>query len=649
MLELELLAPAKNIEIGTAAINCGADSVYIAGPKFGAREAAGNSFEDIAKLTSYASKFRAKIYITINTILYDSELAEAEEYVWRAYEAGCKGVIVQDFALLKMNLPPIPLFASTQTDVRTPEKAALLESLGFTRLILARELSVEQIKAIRRATKCQLEFFIHGALCVCYSGQCYLSKYLTGRSANRGECAQACRSDYTLIDSDGEVIARNKPLLSLKDFNLSNHIADLADAGITSFKIEGRLKNISYVRNIVRYYDTILNNFIEKNNAGKNSTADKYIFTRASRGICSGGFVPNPDATFNRGYTQLYISGKRGEWNSADSAKYMGEQIGKVTNISYNRDGFLQFKYSGKKIVNGDGLCFKTQAGQILGARANSCSGELVSTSEKFRISLGSTIYRNYNFEFEKELGKNLPQRFIPYDIEVTLQEKSLKIKCLWPESETWEYEFNAGGTDAEKPELAKQNIIRQLSKSADVFKFNVAGIKGDKIFFYSAAVLNGIRRDLAEKIILSYKQEEYINRSSNKLNKINLEIAKKIAPAALSSYSDYCGEISYRANSSNKLSGAVYGDLGFSRIAPAFELRQPKEAVLMRTKYCIRYQLGMCKKTPAGGNKYREPFFLINGKNKLLLDFDCSACEMEIKKSNFAASSVRGDELPNK
>jgi putative protease len=623
-IRLELLAPAKNKEIGIAAIGCGADSVYIAGPKFGAREAAGNSFEEIAELCAYAGQFGAKVYITVNTLLFDSEIPEAEEYVWKAYEAGCKGVIVQDFALLKMNLPPIPLFASTQTDIRTPEKAAFLEALGFKRLILARELSLEQVKSIRSATTCQLEFFVHGALCVCYSGQCYLSKYLTGRSANRGECAQACRSDYTLVNADGEVIVRNKPLLSLKDYNLSNHIADLASAGITSFKIEGRLKNISYVRNIVRYYDIAINKFIENNNSSKNQIK----YARASRGICEGGFTPNPDATFNRSYTQLFINGKRGDWNSSDGAKYLGEPIGKVTHISYNRDGFLQFKYSGKRIVNGDGLCFKTPAGQILGARANSCDRDLVTTTEKFRISLDSAIYRNYNFEFEKELEKNLPQRFIPYDIIVTPGERSINVKCAWPEDENWEFDIAADGAEAEKPEFAKQNIIRQLSKSSSAYKFNVTDVCGNKMFFYTAATLNGVRRVLAEKIAAA-------GTAVKEDSSADFKAAQNLAAVALQNYSDGAHGLTYLANSSNKLSGEIYKELGFSKIAPAFELQQPKEGVLMRTKYCIRYQLGMCKKNPGQKN---EKLYLLNGKNRLELEFDCAACEMLIKKSNFAA-----------
>ncbi|MDD3910659.1 MAG: U32 family peptidase [Bacteroidales bacterium] len=627
-IKLELLAPAKNKEIGIAAIGCGADSVYIAGPKFGAREAAGNSFTEVAELCSYAGQFGAKVYITVNTILFNSELPEAKEYVWRAYEAGCKGIIVQDFALLKMKLPPIPLFASTQTDIRTPEKAAFLEALGFKRLILARELSLEQIKSIRSATKCQLEFFVHGALCVCYSGQCYLSKYLTGRSANRGECAQPCRSDYTLENAGGEVIARNKPLLSLKDYNLSNHIGDLASAGITSFKIEGRLKNISYVRNIVRYYDLAINNFIEKNNSSKN----QIIYSRASRGICEGGFEPNPDATFNRSYTQLYINGKRGEWNSSDGAKYIGEPIGKVTHISYNRDGLLQFKYNGKRIVNGDGLCIKTPSGQILGVRANSCKGNLVTTNEIFRIFLDSTIYRNYNFEFEKELEKNLPQRFIHYDIAVTPGEHSINIKCARPENEFWNFDLAAEGSEAEKPEFAKQNIIRQLSKNSGAYKFNVTDVCGNKMFFYSAASLNGVRRMLAEKIATS---DVAIKEKSS----ANFRAAQKLAAAALKNYSDGANGLTYMANSSNKLSGEVYKDLGFSKIAPAFELQQPKDGVLMRTKYCIRYQFGMCKKKLYQKN---EKLYLLNGKNRLELEFDCTACEMLIKKSTFAAEGKK-------
>ncbi|MBQ3176142.1 MAG: U32 family peptidase, partial [Bacteroidales bacterium] len=264
-IELELLAPAKNKDIGIAAIDCGADAVYIAGPKFGARESAGNSFSDIAELASYAHKFGAKVYMVVNTILYDNELEEAQKSISKAWEIGCDAVIVQDLSVLKMDLPPIPLFASTQTNIRTTEQAKFLESLGFQRLILARELSLEQISDIKKSVGADIETFVHGALCVSYSGQCYLSQKLTGRSANRGACAQACRSLYTLIDSSGKVLLKDFPILSLKDFNLSERIPELVKAGVTSFKIEGRLKNVSYIKNIVRLYREKLDLFLAEN------------------------------------------------------------------------------------------------------------------------------------------------------------------------------------------------------------------------------------------------------------------------------------------------------------------------------------------------------------------------------------------------
>ena len=309
-IELELLAPAKNKSIGIAAIDCGADAVYIAGPRFGAREAAGNTLADIAELVDYAHKFGAKVYMVVNTILYEDELQQARETIIEAHKIGCDAIIVQDLAIMEMDLPPIELFASTQTNIRTPQQARFLESLGFSRLILARELSLEQIAAIKEATNVPLESFIHGALCVSYSGQCYLSQKITGRSANRGGCAQACRTNYTLADSTGREVkdasgnplAKDIPVLSLKDFNLSGYIPQLVEAGITSFKIEGRLKNESYIRNTVLLYRRKIDEFLKNNSRYK----------RASYGYCHGGFTPNPSATFNRDYTTLFIDGRRG-------------------------------------------------------------------------------------------------------------------------------------------------------------------------------------------------------------------------------------------------------------------------------------------------------------------------------------------------
>ena len=352
-IELELLAPAKNKSIGIAAIDCGADAVYIAGPKFGAREAAGNSISDIAELVDYAHKFGAKVFMVVNTILYEDELQQARETIIEAHRIGCDAIIVQDLSILEMDLPPIELYASTQTNIRTVQQARFLESLGFSRLILARELSLQQIAQIKDAVNVPIETFIHGALCVSYSGQCYMSQKITGRSANRGCCAQACRNNYTLIDSTGKEVrysngtpvAKDAPILSLKDFNLSGHIPELVEAGVTSFKIEGRLKNESYIKNTVLLYRRKIDEFLESN--------PKYC--RASYGRCTGGFTPDPAATFNRDYTTLFIEGKRGKWNSSNGAKYLGEFIGTVGSCGTNRYGQLHFTYksaSGATINN---------------------------------------------------------------------------------------------------------------------------------------------------------------------------------------------------------------------------------------------------------------------------------------------------------
>ena len=359
MRQLELLAPARDAQIGIAAIDCGADAVYIAGPQFGARQAAGNSMEDVRRLCDHAHRYGARIFVALNTILYDDELESAYNQMLAIQEAGADALIIQDMAVLEMARKGygdrmkdfrIPLHASTQCAIRTPEQAVFLESLGFSRLILERELSLEEIRAIRAAVSCELEFFVHGALCVCYSGQCYLSEQIAGRSANRGACIQACRSRYDLVDSDGRTIVKDKALLSLKDYNLRERITDLAEAGITSFKIEGRLKNESYVRNVVRDYSMMLDKTVA-------AMPDRY--ERGSYGHVSGGFIPDTAKTFNRGYTELFIDGKRGRWAAMDAAKAMGEEIGLVTGLNKDKTVIsIRPASNGLILNNGDGFSF---------------------------------------------------------------------------------------------------------------------------------------------------------------------------------------------------------------------------------------------------------------------------------------------------
>ncbi len=600
-LELELLAPAKNIDIGISAINCGADAVYIAGPAFGAREAAGNSFSDIEKLVLHAHKFGAKVYLALNTILYDSELKEVEQYIKTAYTIGCDAIIIQDLGILKMELPPIPLIASTQTNIRTPEQARFLESLGFKRLILARELSLEQIKRIHEAVSCELESFVHGALCVSYSGQCYLSQYLTGRSANRGSCVQACRSRYDLLDSNGKILVKNKALLSLKDLSLASHIGELIEAGVTSFKIEGRLKNASYVKNITRYYREIIDITI------KNTP-----YRHSSLGSIRGGFTPNPRVTFNRGYTDYFISGKRGEWNSMETPKSIGESVGRVSKILSNNIEGCSFTLNGTRLSNGDGLSFLSDKGEIVGMRVDSVKGEIITTKEVPLLRQGTEIFRNYHHAFEKELENNMPQRVIAAKISLFSKNGKTVVRALSESGARASVEFKEEGDIASNRELALNNITRQFSKSSEPYLFSLDKIEAEPLYFYPLSRLNSIRRELAERLLAA----EATNRTSLHGEGLPRSATPPVQTTNL--------------NCSNSLSEEVYGELGISA-APAYEVEPSPEQELMRTKYCIKYELGWCPKEK-NSRRVSEPLFLENQGRRLKLIFDCTKCEMVLK-----------------
>ncbi len=660
-LELELLAPAKNKDIGIAAIDCGADAVYIAGPRFGAREGAGNPISEIAELVLYAHTFGAKVYMVVNTILYEHELEEARKTIHQAYEIGCDAVIIQDLGILKMDLPPIPLFASTQTNIRTPQQARFLESLGFKRLILARELSLQQISQINEAVNTDIETFVHGALCVSYSGQCYLSQFLTGRSANRGACAQACRSLYTLTDSNGKILLKDAPVLSLKDFNLSDRIPQLVEAGVSSFKIEGRLKNVSYIKNVVKLYRERIDEFL----------AENPNYTRASLGNIYDGFTPNPLLTFNRSYTQLFIDGQRGAWRSKDGAKYLGEPVGTVTKTGKDRQGYLQFTYNLKSgstpIVNGDGLCFVNSNGDITGVRANSCNGNTITTIEKINIPAGSTIYRNYNIIFERELDKSMPRRLIPVKLHidnipcsdinsctnsVSKNSGRLQITAKWGRTNredenccsieiAWELEA------ASNIELATANLYRQLGKTASMYKFELIGIADDvTVPFLPIGRINELRRELAERIEKHMTERTKGGQAEERAeyaNSYRVDTCKDLYKGAGLPQNPQGKNLEYLANCSNSLSEEIYRELGAESIAPAYEIEAAERAELMRTKYCIKYEMGLCpnhRRVAAhdkgyidkiGEITFKEPLFLLNGKNKLQLKFDCSLCEMII------------------
>jgi len=617
--ELEILAPAKNIDIGIAATDCGADALYIAGPSFGAREAAGNSVKDIEKLVKYSHRFGTRVYMVINTILYDNEIEKARDLAAKAYDIGCDALIIQDLGLLKAGLPPTPLFASTQTNIRTSEQAKNLESLGFKRLILARELSLEQIAEIRSNTTVELESFIHGALCVSYSGQCYMSSRVTGRSGNRGECSQMCRSVWNLLDNKGEIIVKERPILSLKDLNLSDYIPALARVGITSFKIEGRLKGESYVKNIVRFYRGVVDNFLESDKSYKASSFGKLY----------GGFTPRPESTFSRGYTSLFIDGERGEWNSGESAKSRGEYIGRVIKSKPDSRGNLSFRYdSQSKIENGDGLIIIPRSGQPVGIRASSVVANEVFTNEKATIAAGSEVYRNYNQIFEKELQTNMPRRLITVKLNFERDPFYTEIIATSEDGRSCEVKIENSFDVARDQILAKEVLYRQLEKSAGIYKFEITSYKSvnanneDELLFYPAAVLNELRRDVAGKLdnmeIYDHKRDAVEERFSD----------KKIKPSADNIFKGRKAD--YKDNISNALSRELYHELGAEITGDAFELSAPAGVELMRCKYCIKYELGTC---PSEGSrvKYNEPLWLENGGRRFKVTFDCKNCEMVI------------------
>lgn len=695
---LELLAPARNMDIGIAAIDCGADAVYIAGPAFGARQAAGNSMEDIRRLTEYAHRFGVRIFLTLNTILFDNELAEAERLLAEAKDAGVDAIIAQDLAVWE--LTDLPVHASTQCAIRTPEKARLYEGIGASRLVLEREMSLDQIRAIRSSVNCELEFFVHGALCVCYSGQCYMSERIAGRSANRGECIQACRSLYDLVDGSGNVLVRNKALLSLKDYNLKDRLKDLAEAGICSFKIEGRLKNISYVRNVVRAYSLALDELV---------AANPEKLRRVSFGRSEGGFTPDLAKTFNRGYTQLFLDGKRsGNWSSMDAPKSIGEEVGTVVSIAPMRQNYsngkrlseeyvtitARMKNPDDRLQNGDGFSFLSKGrGEIVGFRGDVCQGNRITCRNVTGLYHGAKLYRNLNNAFEKELESNLPVRTIPVSVDISvivvpvtstspgteedrspslpkrLSEPtySLKINAVSQDGRSVKLEREAGHNAAENPERMRGMFATQISKATGIYSFTLRSLEVEtpdgSLPFLPTSALNAIRRDLAAAL------EEMpcraipllVNQASSRTGNAEYPV---LEPDVLSQVQDIQEttsngpHLSYKANIANHIARKIYMSLGASRTDDAFEISHRPDAELMRTKYCIRYELGLCPVHQAGRQHGRANhtsgmvnppipssrktnLYLTNNGKRYHLAFDCANCEMVVKVVRTYFSSI--------
>ena len=609
MTLLELLAPARNADIGIAAIDCGADAVYMAAEEFGARKDAGNSMEDVARLCEYAHRFGVRIFLTVNTILYDGELDRAHRLMLEAQEAGVDAFIVQDVAVTQWDDITVPLHASTQCAIRTPEDARFYESLGFSRLVIERETSMETLREIRKAVGCELEFFVHGALCVCYSGQCYLSEHLAKRSANRGACVQACRSLYDLADDSGRVLVRNKALLSLKDYRLLDRLGDLAEAGVCSFKIEGRLKNSSYVKNVVREYSLAMDALCE---------AQPERWCRASFGRVSGGFTPATDRTFNRGYTSLWLDGKRGRWSSMDAPKSMGEFVGTVRSVRAERGGcsIVLSPADGVRLGNGDGFAFAGRGG-IVGFRGDVCEGNTIRCKPVEGLKAGTKLYRNINSAFERELERNMPRREIGVTLDVGISGKyNIDITATSEDGRQVSSPFKSDLDTAENRERQEAMIREQLSKRSGHYLFRVDNFDiqtpGGSLPLLSASLLNSIRRLVASDL------------DALPCGTLPMATGRKDPSVKVGDT-----ELSYKYNVSNTSARTLYSARGAASVAPAYEIAHQRDAELMRTRYCIRYELGMCPVHQ--GAKESRPLFLLNNGRRLALHFDCAKCEMTV------------------
>ena len=598
--KIELLAPAKDYETGIAAINYGADAVYIGAARFGARQAAGNSVEDIARLVDYAHIFGVKVYVTLNTIIYDEEIAAVEKLVQELYDAGVDALIVQDMGIAGMNIPPISLHASTQMDNRTVEKVKFLSDVGFPRVVLARELTLEQIKEIHTAVpQTELEVFVHGALCVSYSGQCYASQYCYGRSANRGACAQFCRLPFDLVDADGKVIVRDRHLLSLKDMNRSASIEEMLDAGVTSFKIEGRLKDASYVKNITAYYREKLDAVF----------ARRKEFERASQGKSYPQFTPAPEKSFNRGFTDYMLHGSKENMTSFESPKSKGEYIGRVKFVSR-----YYFTIIGGDFNNGDGACFVGEDGKLHGFRINKVEGNRIYPQTMPQIESGNELYRNFDCDFERRLSRpDEPRR--------------IAISLLFSDST---FGFSLQAVDESgvehcveipfKKEVARSsqrdNIINQLGKWGNTpFEVSNVDVKLSDDWFVPSSLLSEMRRTLCDLILKNRRAG--VERTDMRLKENNIDY---ITTA-----------LDYKGNISNKFAQQFYKQHNVCDVQPAFELQGKENATVMFCKHCLKYSLGWCTKS-GKPSPYKEPFYIVSGDGrKFRLAFDCKECVMRV------------------
>jgi putative protease len=599
---LELLAPAGNADIGIAAIDHGADAVYIGAPKFSARAEAGADPADISRLVRHAHFFGAKVYIALNTILTDAELPEARRIIHEVYNLGADGLILQDPGLLELDLPPIPLIASTQMHNDTAEKVRFLEAVGFKRVILARELSLKEIAAIREKTDVELETFVHGALCVSYSGRCYMSQAVARRSGNRGVCAQPCRSRYRLTDADGRVLAGDKFLLSLKDLNLLSAIPDLAAAGVTSFKIEGRYKGMGYVKNITAAFRGAIDRFIAGNPE----------YRQASSGKCELSFSPAPEKTFNRGYTSYFLLGREEKVASINTRKSVGEYVGAVSRI-----GKDFFSIDGQGLHNGDGLCFFTKAEELAGFRVERVKDEKIYPNSMKGLALGTGLFRNHNIAFERLLKKTSAVRAVAVDMAFSQDAKGIRIVAEDEDGNRVERSVDMPFEPARDPAVARRQIEKHLARTGNTpYRLAGLGLPSSRPGFVPPSTLNGLRREVLEDLTL-LRIENYV-REEMPFTPNDIVYPEK--------------HLDYRANVLNKCARRFYKRHGVETVEQAFEtFSDPRGKQVMTTRYCIRQQLGLCMKHNRVKHPPKAPLKISDGRHAYRLEFDCKRCMMRV------------------
>ncbi len=593
---IELLAPARDLEAVRAAIDHGADAVYMGGPGFGARAAAGNTLEEVALAASYAHTYGAKLYATLNTLVYENELQRAQEVARGLIGVGADALIVQDMALMRMGLQGVEMHASTQTQNRTPQDARFLERCGFSRIILERGLTLEQIKAISAATEAEIEVFVHGAICVGYSGRCYLSRAAGTRSGNRGECAQPCRLPYDLTDADGRNIISQKHLLSLRDLDLSARLADLLTAGVTSFKIEGRLKDTLYVKNIVSHYRRELDRAMATSG-----------LSRASRGRTVEGFEPDPSCTFTRGASEYYLEGKRAGAASFDTPKAVGVAIGRVEKVAGN-----SFTMSGRELAPGDGICFFTPGGSLQGTNINGVQGGLVTPNRMDGIAPGIEILLNRDHRFEKTVAGSRARRVL--DVEARVEFDGHGAALTLSDGRQGVTVRAEGFTDAPRDSDAMTSAIRtQVAKGGGTI-FHVTNVEvSGEVAFMPASAINELRRRAMEALR---------EKLAAQIPPRNIATEDRSTPCPTSVLDGY-------ANVTNSLSEKFWRDHGATQITPGHDLSTGMAGVeVMRTPYCLRREIGQCLKEK---HDLRGELTLRQGKQCYTLGFDCRNCEMTL------------------